>query len=99
MNKFIEEIISCLLDCPPRHPINLGPKYSFRIEWKWNLEDKREGMDCTFLVFIDVVNGQFNTNKKNKFVWLDLKEIVSTNNGIPYATLGHEMLPRKNLGK
>jgi len=56
-NKFIEEVISCLLNCLPRHPINLESKKSFRIEWNWNLKNKKEGMDCTFLVFIEVVDG------------------------------------------
>jgi hypothetical protein len=38
-------------------PINLGPKDFFKIEWRWNLKDNKEGMDFTFLVFIKVVDG------------------------------------------
>lgn len=99
MSKFIEGVTSCLLNCLPRHPINLRPKDSFKIEWTWNLENKWEGMDFTYSGFIKVVDSQVNTNKKNKFAWLDLKYIVSTNNGIPYVAPIHEMLLRKNMGK
>jgi hypothetical protein len=50
-SKLFEETASCISDCLPRHSVNPRSESSIRIEWRWNTEDKREGKDCTILVY------------------------------------------------
>jgi hypothetical protein len=73
-------------------------KYKFSIneqpqlEWTWQDEPSRGGMECTILAHIGTSSNALSIQNKRHLHWKALEHILSMNNEIEFATAAHNLL-------
>jgi hypothetical protein len=77
-------------------------KYSIserpQLEWTWQDEPSRGGMECTILAHIDTGSSALSVQNKRHLHWKALERIPSMNNEIEFATAAHNLLRKMDAG-
>lgn len=77
-------------------------KWSIRehlhLEWNWQEEKSRGGMDCTILAHIETGNSALSTRNKRHLHWKVLDPAQEMNNDIEFATPAHNLLRKTDTG-
>jgi hypothetical protein len=68
------------------------------LEWSWQEEKSRGGMDCTILVHIDTGTSALSTQNKRHLHWKVLDPTQEMNNDIEFSTPAHNLLRKTNTG-
>jgi len=66
-----------------------------RLEWSWQDEPNRGGMECTILVFIHTGLKGVSVQKKKNLHWITLDHTPDLNNEIAFTIVAHNLLMRK----
>ncbi len=77
-------------------------KWSIRehlhLEWSWQEEKSRGGMDCTILAHIEIGTSALSTQNKRHLHWKVLDPAQEMNNDIEFATPTHNLLRKTDTG-
>ncbi len=77
-------------------------KWSIRehlhLEWSWQKQKSRGGMDCTILVHIETGTSALSTRNKRHLHWKVLDPAQEMNNDIEFATPAHNLLRKTDTG-
>ncbi len=73
-------------------------KEQFHLEWSWQEEKNKGGMDCTILVHIDTGTSALNTQNKRHLHWKTLDPTQEMNNDLEFATPAHNLLRKTDTG-
>jgi hypothetical protein len=73
-------------------------KEQLHLEWSWQEEKSRGGMDCTILVHMDTGTSTLSTQNKWHLHWKALDPAQEMNNDIEFATPAHNLLRKTDTG-
>jgi len=68
------------------------------LEWSWQEEKSRGGMDCTILVHIDTGSSALSTENKRHLHWKVLDPSQELNNDMEFSTPAHNLLRKTDTG-
>ncbi|CAM6044071.1 unnamed protein product [Sphagnum compactum] len=66
-----------------------------RLEWSWQDEPNKGGMECTILVFIHTGLKGVSVQKRKNLHWIALDHTPDLNNEVAFTVLAHNLLMRK----
>jgi hypothetical protein len=66
------------------------------LEWSWQEEKSRGGMDCTILMHIDTRSSALSTQNKRHLHWKVLDPTQEMNNDMEFSTPAHNLLRKTN---
>jgi hypothetical protein len=68
------------------------------LEWSWQEEKRRGGMDCTILAHIETETSALSTKNKQHLHWKVLDPAQEMNNDIDFMTPAHNLLRKTDSG-
>jgi hypothetical protein len=68
-----------------------------QLEWAWQEELSRGGMECTILAYIDTGSSMLCVQNKRHLHWKILEHIPSMNNEVEFAVLAHNLLKKTDV--
>jgi hypothetical protein len=68
------------------------------LEWSWQEEKRRGGMDCTILAHIETGTSALSTKNKRHLHWKFLDLAQEMNNDIDFVTPAHNLLRKRDSG-
>ncbi|CAM6055883.1 unnamed protein product [Sphagnum tenellum] len=68
------------------------------LEWSWQEEKNRGGMDCTIVVHIDTGTSALSTQNKRHLHWKVLDPTQEMNNDMEFSTSAHNLLRKTDTG-
>jgi hypothetical protein len=69
-----------------------------RLEWAWQEEPSRGGMECTILAHIDTSTSALSVQNKRHLHWKALDFIPSMNNEVEFVISAHNLLKKVDAG-
>ncbi len=73
-------------------------KDQFSLEWSWQEEPSRGGIECTILTHISISSNPVHIQNKKQLHYKVLESISSMNNEIEFATPAHNLLLKQGVG-
>jgi hypothetical protein len=68
-----------------------------QLEWVWQEQLSRRGMECTILAYIDTGSSAMSVQSKQHLHWKVLEHISSMNNEVEFAALAHNLLRKTDV--
>jgi hypothetical protein len=90
MENLIQHIATALEENVLKHKLLL--KDQLNLEWSWQEEPSKDGIECTILAHIPIDSNPVSIQNKKHLHWKALKSISSMNNEIEFAALTHILL-------
>ncbi len=75
----------------------LAIKDNLHLEWCWNAEPGRGGMECTILAHIHTGSSALSVQNKRHLHWKEAESISVMNNDMGGAVVAHNLLLKKDL--
>jgi hypothetical protein len=69
-----------------------------QLEWVWQEELSRGGMECTILAYIDTGSSALSVQSKRHLHWKVLEHTSSMNNEVEFAAPAHNLLRKIDVG-
>jgi hypothetical protein len=74
----------------------LAVRSNFLLEWSWQAEPGRGGMECTILAHVRTGSNALNVQNKRHFHWKELESISTMNNDGGGAVAAHNLLLKRD---
>jgi hypothetical protein len=96
MEKLIQHIVTKLEENVLKHKLLL--KDQFSLEWSWQEEPSKGGIECTILAHIPTGFNPISIQNKKHLHWKALKSISNMNNEIKFTTSAHILILKQGVG-
>jgi hypothetical protein len=93
--ELIQHIAIELKENVLRHKLLLKDQLS--LEWNWQEEPSRGGIECTIFAHIPIGSNPVSIHNKKHLHWKALESISSMNNEIEFTTLAHSLFLKQGL--